>query len=169
MCFCVCMGCTMCVHGHTSVRMGRHVGCVCRPGRTGYPCLFILNAISVSGLSPLLTKLRPGAFAFLVPELFRAFLDMINEIPQNQEPKRILPSLSYPMRKIAKYLVWHYTQTNLRAGYFAAVFLLLSPLWDHPREQHFCWGKWVLLQFLLPHSFLLPPTSNPPDSRPWQS
>lgn len=124
----ICMGCTMCVHGHTSVRMGRHVGCVCRPGRTGYPCLFTLNAISVSGLSALLTKLRPGAFAFLVPELFRAFLDMINEIPQNQEPKRILPSLSYPMRKIAKYLVWHYTQTNLRAGYFAAVFLLLSPL-----------------------------------------
>lgn len=104
MCFCVCMGCTMCVHGHTSVRMGRHVGCVCRPGRIGYPCLFTLNAISVSGLSALLTKLRPGAFAFLVPELFRAFLDMINEIPQNQEPKRILPSLSYPMRKIAKIL-----------------------------------------------------------------
>lgn len=102
-----CMGVHKCVHGHMGVRMNSHVGCVFRPGlgvRHCLPCLFTLNALSVSGLSALLTKLSSGAFAFPLLELSHALLDMINEIPLNQEPNRILFSLSHTMGKVAKRL-----------------------------------------------------------------
>ena len=138
-CTCVCM----CVHGHTSVRMDRDVGCMCRPGLgIGHflPCLFTLNAISVSGLSDETRSLCvPTAWA--LPCL--SWHDKRNP-SKIKSQKPILPSLSYPVRKVARCLVWHHTQTNLRTGYFTVVFPLCVPS-ETTLENSVLLGKWLLL------------------------
>lgn len=80
---------------------------MCVQARTGYQALSSMPLhfeCSVSGLSALPTKLSSGVFAFPLLELSHALLDMINEFPLNQEPNRILSSLSYTMGKVAKRL-----------------------------------------------------------------
>lgn len=130
-------GCT-CVCGHMGVRMYTHVVCMWRLELIIRHLLLSLSTWNVtsapgpSALAPAqnVKPLCPHCLSSVEP--FPTWQrKSVKNMSQNESTSFILLLWG----KEARCLGWLYTQTNLRTGYFTAVFPLLHSRRDHPWEQ----------------------------------